>query len=55
VSKYCLAVAALRPDLTSNPWHRLLKHHIELGPRATLPGPPVRPSADNDLAVLHAV
>ena len=55
VSKYCLAVAALRPDLTSNPWHRLLKQHIELSPPAVLPGPPARPSVGEPLAVQYAV
>lgn len=63
VSKYCLAVAALRPDLASNPWHRLLKQHVELSPPATLARPRVRPdtrpharlAVSDSLAVLHTV
>jgi hypothetical protein len=29
VSKYCVAVAALHPELPSNPWHQTLKRYFE--------------------------
>ena len=29
VSKYCVAVAALHPELPSNPWHRTLRRYFE--------------------------
>jgi hypothetical protein len=29
VSKYCVGVAMLRPEMASNPWHRILRHHFE--------------------------
>jgi hypothetical protein len=29
VSKYCLGVAALHPELPSNPWHRTLRRYFE--------------------------
>jgi hypothetical protein len=32
VSKYCVGVAALHPELRSNPWHQTLRRYFE--PRA---------------------
>ena len=32
VSKYCVGVAALHPELPSNPWHQTLRRYFE--PRA---------------------
>ena len=32
VSKYCVGVAALHPELPSNPWHQTLQRYF--GPRA---------------------
>ena len=29
VSKYCVAVAALHPELPSNPWHQTLRRYFE--------------------------
>lgn len=29
VSKYCLAIALLRPDARSNPWHRVIRRHFD--------------------------
>jgi hypothetical protein len=34
VSKYCLAVAALHPELPSNPWHQTLRRYFEPLPDA---------------------
>jgi hypothetical protein len=31
MSKYCVAVAALHPELPSNPWHQILRRYF--GPR----------------------
>jgi hypothetical protein len=28
VSKYCVAVAALHPELPSNPWHQTLRRYF---------------------------
>jgi hypothetical protein len=34
VSKYCVGVAALHPELPSNPWHRTLRRYFEPLPSA---------------------
>ena len=34
VSKYCVGVAALHPELPSNPWHRTLRRYFEPLPAA---------------------
>jgi hypothetical protein len=38
VSKYATALAALHPELPSNRWHQVLKHHVRHSP--TLPSTP---------------
>jgi hypothetical protein len=38
VSKYCVGIAALHPELPSNPWHHTLERYF--GPRTVLP--PIR-------------
>lgn len=40
VSKYCAGVALLRPDVASNPWHRIVRRHFD-APIASLAHPPV--------------
>jgi hypothetical protein len=35
VSKYCVGIAALHPELPSNPWHRTLRRHF--GPLQVVP------------------
>ena len=40
VSKYCVGVAALHPELPSNPWHQTLRRYFE-----PLPAPPDSPTA----------
>ena len=34
VSKYCVGVAALHPELPSNPWHQTLRRYFEPLPAA---------------------
>lgn len=34
VSKYCLAIALLRPGARSNPWHRVIRQHFPAGDEA---------------------
>ncbi|MGZ4443945.1 MAG: polyphosphate polymerase domain-containing protein [Nocardioidaceae bacterium] len=38
VSKYCAGVALLRPEVASNPWHRILRRHFD-APIASLAHP----------------
>ena len=40
VSKYCVAVAALHPELPSNPWHQTLQRYF--GPRSSATAAPRR-------------
>ncbi|MGZ5389526.1 MAG: polyphosphate polymerase domain-containing protein [Aeromicrobium sp.] len=34
ISKYCLGVALLNPELRANPWHRTLRRHFDWAPPA---------------------
>lgn len=44
VSKYCVAVALLHPDLPANPWHRTLIREFAWAPRrGGPPGPTTNP------------
>jgi hypothetical protein len=41
VSKYCVGVALLHPQLASNPWHALIRQHFTAPGAVPRPGPPL--------------
>lgn len=51
ISKYCTSVALLRPDVSSNPWHRLVRDHFV----SSSPGCDSAQSADESVTGLESL